>query len=634
MNANKKELELQIQNIRALLRDTYNRITSFQNSQIPTPDMSVKTAGAIIQQEQYDVVVCGEVKKGKSSFINALMGDEVLPTNTQVATSQVFRIINSDTEEYTLVFTDGQRQQISRQDLSRYGSQVDADLYGEPIFRGRQLDYIEVKHPIPSLPKSVALIDTPGIGALYAAHEQITRNYLSKAAAVIFIIDPKNPIVVKEREFIESALKVTKQIMFVMTKMDNYDENVIATMISRNEEILAPYGKQTAFGRISIQPVSSTLLFDANKKKDEILMEMSCFEEVKDTLLKMIYNTVGFGISAEVFNAFNQYNTRVMQSLSELQTAATATPTVVRELAEKKQQRQQEFIQDWGTNGAKMKDISDSISKHIQAMDNNARALFSQMNPIITNLQREIDDLSSSSQAEALSRNLSSRLADAYGKAWKDIMEECEKNIENVLIRYDAHLSDVDLGDSSVGVDSYQAKSRTLVDRLSTARNSYFTGAFVATVFAAPLAIVGGPLTAIIAGIGVLLGIGAGYQTQQDSELKQWKQNLKEHLSKCYSQIYDNFMVRTENGETKLQVAKKEIMSQSMKAIRNIYEQHKSNIDKQMLLLEQQMQADAQAKKQKQTEVAQILQTWKPIHENLVKAKTILEQMNQLRKSL
>ena len=631
---NRQELEQQIQSIRAILRDTYSRITSTQNSYIPTPDMSVKTAGAIIQQEQYDVVVCGEVKKGKSSFINALMGDEVLPTNTQVATSQVFRIINSDTEEYSLVFTDGQRQRISRKDLSRYGSQVDADLYGEPIFRGRQLDYIEVKHPIPSLPKSVALIDTPGIGALYAAHEQITRNYLSKAAAVIFIIDPKNPIVVKEREFIESALKVTKQIMFVMTKMDNYDEHVIATMISRDEEILAPYGKQTAFGRISIQPVSSTLLFDANKEKDEILMEMSCFEEVRDTLLKMIYNTVGFGISAEVFNAFNQYNTRVIQSLSELQTAAAAAPTMARELAEKKQQKQQEFIQNWGANGAKMKDINDSIRKHIQAMENNARALFSQSNPIITNLQREIDELSSSSQAEALSRNLSSRLADAYGKAWKDIMEECEDNVENLLIQYNAHLCDVDLGDSYVGVDSYQAKSRSLVDRLTSGRNSYFTGAFVASVFAAPLAIVAAPITLVIAGIGALLGIGAGIMTKRDSELKQWKQNLKEHLSKCYSQIYDNFMVKTENGKTKLHVAEEEIMSQSMKAIQNIYEQHKSNVDKQLQLLEQQMQADAQSKKQKMDEVAHIQQTWKPIHENLVKAKTLLAQMDQKRKSL
>lgn len=631
---NRQELEQQIQSIRAILRDTYSRIISTQNSYIPTPDMSVKTAGAIIQQEQYDVVVCGEVKKGKSSFINALMGDEVLPTNTQVATSQVFRIINSDIEEYSLVFTDGQRQRISRKDLSRYGSQVDADLYGEPIFRGRQLDYIEVKHPIPSLPKSVALIDTPGIGALYAAHEQITRNYLSKAAAVIFIIDPKNPIVIKEREFIESALKVTKQIMFVMTKMDNYDEHVIATMISRDEEILAPYGKQTAFGRISIQPVSSTLLFDANKEKDEILMEMSCFEEVRDTLLKMIYNTVGFGISAEVFNAFNQYNTRVIQSLSELQTAATAAPTMARELAEKKQQKQQEFIQNWGANGAKMKDINDSVRKHIQAMENNARALFSQSNPIITNLQREIDELSSSSHAETLSRNLSSRLADAYGKAWKDIMEECEDNVENLLIQYNAHLCDVDLGDSYVGVDSYQAKSRSLVDRLTSGRNSYFTGAFVASVFAAPLAIVAAPITLVIAGIGALLGIGAGIMTKRDSELKQWKQNLKEHLSKCYSQIYDNFMVKTENGKTKLHVAEEEIMSQSMKAIQNIYEQHKSNVDKQLQLLEQQMQADAQSKKQKMDEVAHIQQTWKPIHENLVKAKTLLAQMDQKRKSL
>ena len=71
-----------------------------------------------------------------------------------------------------------------------------------------------------------------------------------------------------------------------------------------------------------------------------------------------------------------------------------------------------------------------------------------------------------------------------------------------------------------------------------------------------------------------------------------------------------------------------------MKAIQNIYEQHKSNVDKQLQLLEQQMQADAQSKKQKIDEVAQIQQTWKPIHENLVKAKNLLAQMDQKRKSL
>ena len=237
------ELEQQIQSIRRLLQNTYARISDMHNQYIPTPDVSVRSAGNLINREQYDVVVCGEVKKGKSSFINALMGDNILPTNTQVATSQVFRIINSDTEEYYLVFTDGERQRISKVELCKYGSQVDANLYGEPVFLHHQLDYTEVRQPIPALPKSVALVDTPGIGALYAAHEQITRNYLSNASAVIFILDPKNPIVTKEREFIESALQQTKQIMFVMTKADNYDEGVIATMISRDEEILSPYAR-------------------------------------------------------------------------------------------------------------------------------------------------------------------------------------------------------------------------------------------------------------------------------------------------------------------------------------------------------------------------------------------------------
>ena len=92
-------IEQQIQSVRTILRTTYDKIMSINSPIIPKPDMSVKSAGAVIQQEQYDVVVCGEVKKGKSSFINALMGDEVLPTNTQVATSQVFRIINDEVED-------------------------------------------------------------------------------------------------------------------------------------------------------------------------------------------------------------------------------------------------------------------------------------------------------------------------------------------------------------------------------------------------------------------------------------------------------------------------------------------------------------------------------------------------------
>ena len=631
---NRAELDNQMQKVRALLQDTYKKIQLQKSSVLPSPNVSVHSAGRLIQQEQYDVVVCGEVKKGKSSFINALMGDQVLPVATKEATCQVFRVLNSEVEEYNLVFTDGTKKPISRKELSRYGSQVDADLYGDPIMDGHQLDYIEVKHPIPALPKSVALVDTPGIGAVYAAHEQITRNYLRKASAVIFIMSPENPLVKEERDFIESILKETNQVMFVMTKMDDYDENVIDRMICRNMEILAPYTSKIVSGKIKIQPVSSTLLFDATKEKDDIMFAMSNFEEVKDTLMWLIYNTIGFGISAEVFNAFNKYNSQVMQVLNELKSAASSNTNVAQEIAEKKRQRQLAFSQDWGTNGAKIHGIQDSIRSEIRGLENNAKSLFSQSNSIFRSMQNEIDNLTSNDQAERLSRSINSRLVDSYGKAWKDIMEQCEENIENILVQYNDHLSNIDVDSESFVVDSFRQKNRSVAEKLASGRNSYFTGAFVASIFAVPMAIVAAPVTAAIAIIGGLLGIGAGWATKKDTELKQWKQNLKEHLQKCYTQIYDNFLVKATNGKTKLQEFEEDIMKQSTTAIQRIYEQHKKNLDHQMQQLEEQVKADAEARNRKRAEVEQMIKSWNPIYDNLNQAKIILTQMEEQRQTL
>lgn len=623
------EIEQQTYSVRRLLQDIYAKISQHgTNALLPSPDASVRAAGSLIHQEQYDVVVCGEVKKGKSSFINALMGEEILPTNTQVATSQVCRIINSDIEEYNLVFTDGTRQPISRKELSRYGSQVDADMYGEPIFRNHQLDYIEVKHPLPNLPKSVALVDTPGIGAVYAAHEQITRNYLKKAAAVIFIIDPKNPIVKAEQEFIESALKVTKQIMFVMTKMDNYDEGVIQTMISRDMEILAPLASQTATRKIDILPISSTLLFDATKEKDELLLEMSRFEDIKEALLKMIYNTFGFEINAQVYNALNNYNSRAMQALAELHTAVTSQPSVAQEMADKKFAKQQEFMRDWGTNGIKIREINDAIKQPVRGLENEARSLFSQTHHIYKNMAAEIDNLSSLDAAKSLSSNIGARLSDSYGKAWKDLVENCAEQIESVLSVYNAHLYGIAETGSYVAVESFQMKTKTLADRISSGRNSYFSGAFITTALALPLTFfIAAPLAL---GIAALFGIGAGVVTHRDSELKQYKIQLKEHLNKTFSQIRDEFLVKPQSdGLTRLQEAEEDLQNNAQKAMEQIYEQRKENNERQLHLIEEQIQADANKRKQKLAEITQLQQQWKPIIAGLQQAKTILTQLEQ-----
>ena len=632
---NRKELEQQIQAIRTLLRDTFTKITSVNNPMLPTPDISVKTAGAIIQQEQYDVVVCGQFKKGKSSFINALLGEDVLPVATEVATAQVFRIVNSDVEDYNIVFNTGERMRIAKTDLAKYGSQVEADLIGSPTFKDKQIDYIEVKHPISFLPKSIALVDTPGFGALYAAHEQITRNYLKKAAAVIFITDPENPITTVQKEFVESALKQTKQILFVLTKMDNYNADYIRTIVNENQRILAPLASQTATKCIQFYPMSSKVLNFATKMKNDKLVEKSQFDMVKEALLKMIYKTVGFEINVQVFNAFNQYNNRVMKALEELQTSASQ-PGKAKELAELKRQKQQEFVAEWGASSTKQQEIKEEIDEQIIGLRNRVNDMLSISHPIYDNMLKRIEALNSNQEADSLAHSMSSELQSAYGNHWKDLLEDCQCNIDSILSRFNVRIGAVESEGASVQLDAYQSKKMGFAGHLNNFRNSYMTGSLIAglglgaavaagSVFALPVVALVGAVAAVFG------GIFSGVMSSRENKLNQKKQELKAHLSNCLQQACSDIIRRPTRGNlTELQNAERVLQEASKEAIASLYAQHKENIDRQVQQLDEQLQADAETRQRKLVEIEALKKAWQPIYNSL---KSTKEQLQKLESS-
>ena len=629
------ELEKQIQSIRHSLQGIYQQIKTNKSTFLPSPDASVIGAGEYIQQEQYDVVVCGQFKKGKSSFINALLGEEVLPVATEVATAQVFRVINSDTEDYNLVFNNGERMQIAKTDLAKYGSQVEADLMGKPAFKDKQIDYIEVKHPIPFLPKSIALVDTPGFGALYAAHEQITRNYLKRAAAVIFITDPENPVTTVQKEFVESALKQTKQILFILTKMDNYNADYIRTIVSENQRILAPLAPLTATRQIQFYPMSSKVLNFATKMKNDKLVEKSQFDVVKEALLKLIYNTVGFDINVQVFNTFNHYYNRVKKALDELHTSASQ-PGKAKELAEQKRQMQQTFAAEWGNSSTKQQGIMAEIEEQIIGLRNYANDMLSTSHHIYDNMLKRIESLDNNKEADQLANSMSYELQQTYANYWKDLVEDCQCNIDNILSKFNARLGAVDAEGASVQIESYQPKKMGFAGHISNFRNGYMTGSLVTglgvgaaiiagTVFAAPVVLLAGSVAALFG------GIFAGFSVGRENKLNQKKQELKAHLSNCLQQAYSDIIRRPTHGNlTELQNAERILREAGKEAVALLYAQHKENIDRQVQLLDEQLHADAETRQRKLQEIETAKQVWIPVYNSL---KSVKEQLVNLEKS-
>ena len=245
----------------------------------------------------------------------------------------------------------------------------------------------------------------------------------------------------------------------------------------------------------------------------------------------------------------------------------------------------------------------------------------------------EVENLSNLETAKRLSETMGARLSDAYGKAWKDIIETCAEQIESVLADYNAHLCGMDEAGIYVSVESFQKKSKTLAEHISSGRNSYFSGAFITTALAIPLAfVVAAPIALAVA---ALFGIGAGVVTHRDSELKQYKLQLKDHLNKCFSQIHAEFLVKPQlDGLTRLQEAEDDLQHSAQKAMEQIFNQHKANNDKQLQLLEEQAQADAEKRKQKLAEITQLQQQWMPITNSLKQAQSTLLQLDQIRKAL
>ena len=122
------------------------------------------------------LVVMGEVKKGKSSLINALLGvRDLVPVSTDVATSTIYKICYGNQLAYKVFFTRESKKEsciITKEQLESFGTET-----GNPG-NEKQVDFIQVFVPSPFLKEGLVIIDTPGLGGLYKQHKRITYEYV------------------------------------------------------------------------------------------------------------------------------------------------------------------------------------------------------------------------------------------------------------------------------------------------------------------------------------------------------------------------------------------------------------------------------------------------------------------------
>lgn len=133
-----------------------------------------------LAQPQAFVTVVGETSTGKSSLVNALLKQEILPTDARPTTGAVTHIVCRDEPEprYLAVYRDATQAQLDRQAF--------VDLSRTP---DRDLLRLQVR-TAPRAAENVGLnvFDTPGYNAMLSQHEEVLMSFLPQSDVIVFVV--------------------------------------------------------------------------------------------------------------------------------------------------------------------------------------------------------------------------------------------------------------------------------------------------------------------------------------------------------------------------------------------------------------------------------------------------------------
>lgn len=140
------------------------------------------------------IVFAGETSAGKSSIINLILGEKILPTGITECTSQVCRIKHS--EQFMISTKDSKGKEIGENLSFKDSRQMAKKLKVLATKKVEEFTYVDIHMPVPLLQGNVMIVDTPGFGDEKEEKEndveEKMRSYLPNALAFVFVVNVSN----------------------------------------------------------------------------------------------------------------------------------------------------------------------------------------------------------------------------------------------------------------------------------------------------------------------------------------------------------------------------------------------------------------------------------------------------------
>ena len=168
---------------------------------------------ARIKEGRFFVACVGQFKRGKSTLLDAFVGEPILPMGV-VPMTAVPTVLRYGTERTARVRIGETWQAIRPEELPKY---VSEELNPQ---NSKQVAGVEVFLPSPLLAGGMCLVDTPGIGSVFSGNTETTKEFVPQIDAAILVVGADPPISGEELALIEAVAANVDEILIVLNKID------------------------------------------------------------------------------------------------------------------------------------------------------------------------------------------------------------------------------------------------------------------------------------------------------------------------------------------------------------------------------------------------------------------------------
>ena len=157
---------------------------------------------------KFFILVLGEFSSGKSSFINALLKEDLLSTSILPETVAITLVIYGEVKKMQIIYKGHRTYELTDEN--------DMELIKRDA---KEIERVELYCPL-SLIKSTTIVDTPGLNTIFRDHELTTKEFLHRADTIIWMLDATKAGKSKEKEYLDYAKEHAGKMIGVVNKID------------------------------------------------------------------------------------------------------------------------------------------------------------------------------------------------------------------------------------------------------------------------------------------------------------------------------------------------------------------------------------------------------------------------------